>query len=736
VLDLSPNNIEALLGLADLSMSDAQYINASLYYQQALQAEPQNLTALSGLAECSRHLPDVKKHANEVKKSLPVNSLAAAIMQTNEIETYQALVSIIIPVFNQLHYTKKCIEEIRHSTTHPHELIIVNNGSTDGTTEYLDSIRADGLKIKHNQENLGFVDACNQGAELAAGRYLVFLNNDTIPTEGWLESLVETAESDSSIGAVGAKLVYPDGVLQEAGSIIFSDGSAWNYGKGDHPDKPEYNYVRESPYCSAACLLIRRDLFTKIGGFDRRYSPAYWEDADLAFEVRKHGFKVVYQPAAEIVHYEGVTGGTDVHSGYKQYQVRNQEIFKVKWSFELDAQPKFNKEKLKSSSIQNFNSRILAIDHYLPVFDRNSGNHRAYQFMKLIRKGGHPLTFVARNGEYQSSYKRELEQIGIETYATDRLHLNSGSHVPSCDPIRWEHLLGQGEYKIAILSRYQNAITYLPLLRVHSPETKIVLDTVDVHFLREQRKADLYGTSYLHNQATETRKAELEVCKQADALIAVTEEDAAVLRKEVGYEKPIWVIPNIHPVEKTPKGFEGRNGLLFIGNFVHPPNSDAMYYFCNQILPLIRKKLPDIYLYIVGGNSNVLVQHLQSDDRVIVTGYVPSTKPFLDHCKLSVNPLRYGAGMKGKIGEAMAHGLPVITSPIGAEGFNLQPGTHALVEDSPEEFANAVIMAYSVESLWNQLSANGLKLIEERYSPEAVFPAVRSLLDWNFSPVR
>ena len=291
ILDYSPKNIDALLGLADLSMGDAQYINAVMYYQQVLEIDPQNLTALCGLADCTLQVPDAKKQAEEFRKRAPAGSLYSSILETVEPEIYRPLVSIIIPVFNQLHYTKKCIEEIRHSTNNPYELIVVNNGSSDGTSEYLDSIRADGVKIKHNSENLGFVDACNQGAELAAGEYLVFLNNDTIPGAGWLEALVETAENDPSIGAVGAKLLYPDGVLQEAGSLVFSDGTAWNYGKGDNPNKPEYSYVRESSYCSAACLLIRRELFVKIGGFDRRYSPAYWEDADLAFEIRKRGYQ-------------------------------------------------------------------------------------------------------------------------------------------------------------------------------------------------------------------------------------------------------------------------------------------------------------------------------------------------------------------------------------------------------------------------------------------------------------
>ncbi len=313
----------------------------------------------------------------------------------------------------------------------------------------------------------------------------------------------------------------------------------------------------------------------------------------------------------------------------------------------------------------------------------------------------------------------------------NRNDLHAEDYISPSLLILWDDLMKQAEYPLAILSRYQTARTFLPLIRAFSPETKIVLDTVDVHFLREQRRANLYGAVQMHKHASETKESELETCGKSDALIAVTEEDAAVLREELGAEKPVWVIPNIHPVEKAPVPFHERRDLVFVGNFAHPPNSDAMYYFCGQILPLIQKKLPDIYLYIVGGNSRPVLQNLLSD-RVILTGYVPSTKPFLHHCRLSVNPLRYGAGMKGKIGEAMAHGLPLVTTTIGAEGFHMEPGIHALVADTPEQFAEAVIQAYTDEALWTKLSENGLRMIEECYSPDAVFPAVRSLLESIF----
>jgi GT2 family glycosyltransferase/glycosyltransferase involved in cell wall biosynthesis/tetratricopeptide (TPR) repeat protein len=730
ILECSPKNIEACFGLADLSLSDAKYEEAMKLYEQILAAEPENLAALSGLGECAKKLPFAKTLIEELRKRHPNNKLISDIVTHNEQNLSRPLTSIIIPVFNQVNYTKQCIDRISTNTPRPFEIIVVNNGSTDGTKEYLDSLQSSEFKIQHLNENTGFVNACNEGAKIASGEYLVFLNNDTLPEDGWLEALISAIEKMPSVGAVGAKLVYPDGKLQEAGSLVFSDSTPWNYGKGDDPEKPQYNYIRETPYSSAACLLIRRKLFEQIGGFDQRYSPAYWEDVDLAFEVRKRGSKVIYQPAARIVHFEGVTGGTDVNSGYKKYQVRNQEIFREKWASELKRQPVFDSNKLKSASIQNSNSRVLAIEHYLPSIDRNSGSHRAYQFMKLIRRADHPLTLVASNGEYQKRQKIELQNLGIETYATDLMNLDSNGYRPTVAPIHWDHLLKQGDYSLAIISGYRNVAVYLPLIRKHSPSTKIALDTVDVHFLREQRKASLYGSDHLHETATQIKEMELNMCKQADALIAVTEEDAAVLRNALGVEKPVFVIPNIHPVEKSPARFQDRKGLLFVGNFVHPPNPDAMYYFCGQILPIILKELPDLYLYIVGGNSLPLLQSLRSE-KVIITGYVPSTRPFLDHCRLSISPLRYGAGMKGKIGEALARGLPVVSTTIGAEGFQFKNGTQALIADSPNDFARAVIQAYSNETLWNQLSTNGLRLIEDRFSPDALFPAVKSLLDWN-----
>ena len=247
-------------------------------------------------------------------------------------------VSVIIPVYNQIGYTYACLVSIlEHTKDVSYEVIIADDVSTDATKD-LDRY-ARGLVICRNQTNQGFLRNCNNAAKAARGQYLMFLNNDTQVTEGWLSSLVKLIESDSSIGMVGSKLVFPDGRLQEAGGIIWSDGSGWNYGRLDDPDKPEYNYVKDVDYISGAAILLSNDLWKRIGGFDDRFAPAYCEDSDLAFAVRKAGYRVVYQPLSKVIHFEGVSNGTDVTgTGLKRYQVVNNEKLKEKWATEFARQ--------------------------------------------------------------------------------------------------------------------------------------------------------------------------------------------------------------------------------------------------------------------------------------------------------------------------------------------------------------------------------------------------------------
>lgn len=253
-------------------------------------------------------------------------------------------VSIIIPCHNGTTLTESCLMSL-DATLPPYfrgEVIVVDDASTDGTQAML-ARRAKWdkrVRVIRNRRNIGFLRSCNRAGNAAKGNMLVFLNNDALPRPGWLAALLRTFRDRQDAGAVGGKLLYRDGRLQEAGGVVFSDGSGANFGKGDlRPDDPLYSFVREVDYCSGALLATTRSLFKELGGFDTRYCPAYYEDTDFCFKVRARGYKVYYQPDCQIVHCEGASSGNDLSTGIKRYQTVNREKFVARWHAALETQP-------------------------------------------------------------------------------------------------------------------------------------------------------------------------------------------------------------------------------------------------------------------------------------------------------------------------------------------------------------------------------------------------------------
>ncbi|MGO8677455.1 MAG: glycoside hydrolase family 99-like domain-containing protein [Limisphaerales bacterium] len=644
-------------------------------------------------------------------------------------------VSVIIPVLNKIELTRKCLEALRKNT--PAELcevIVWDNGSSDGTRAFFQQQRAsdDAPRYFRSEENLGFVGGNNAAARHARGRFLVFLNNDTEPQAGWLEALLGTVEASPDVGAVGAKLIYPNGQLQEAGGIIFRDASGWNYGRTEDPREPRFNFPREVDYCSAACLLVRAELFRQLGGFDPRYAPAYYEDTDLCFALRQAGYKVLYQPRCLVIHREGATAGQDLNSGFKQHQGINRQTFFDKWKTILAQQCPPNPGLARRASHRVRGQRILVIDPFLPIYDRASGSRRLFEMLKILAAAGHGLTFIARDGRGGERYAAELERLGVEVYAGDAEWMKEHGLPVNCRPFDLKKLLQDSQYDTVMLSFWYIADQYLPRIRAWSPASRVVIDTVDVHFLRERREAELCHDQKLLQQAETTRRAELGIYRQADALVTVTEDDRQALLRELP-ESRIFVVPNIHELSDDTPPANGREGLLFVGNFCHRPNEDGVLFFHREIWPRILQRVPGARWTIAGNNPPAAVQALAGAS-IQVTGYVPSLEPCLRSHLVSVAPLRYGAGMKGKIGEALAHGLPVVTTAIGAEGMGLKSGEcGALVADDPETFAMHVARLYADRELWNQTSAQGRRHIASNFTPAHVGRQLETLLSWSAS---
>jgi len=612
-------------------------------------------------------------------------------------------VSIIIPAFNQFRFTQACLASLQqHQETERFEVIVVDDGSTDATAKAVP--RIPGIVYLRNETNSGFIASCNRGAESARSKYLVFLNNDTLVTDGWLSALLDTFSQEPQAGVVGSKLIYPDGRLQEAGGIVWRDASGCNYGKFDDRQKPEYNYLREVDYCSAAALMIPKALFQSVDGFDPRYTPAYYEDTDLAFKVRRAGYKVLYQPLSEVIHYEGATGGTDLSTGTKKHQTINRSTFAEKWTAELVTKPA-NGDVAFLSQASPGRKNILVIDHYVPKPDQDSGSLRMFQILKILRRLGHRVTFIPDNLAKTHPYTGELQKRGIEVV-----------YHPYIKKVR-DYLVSHGaHFDAVVLSRCDFARKHITNVRLHAPGSRVVFDTVDLHHLREDGEARLTGDPEMRHKAQEKEELEHELIEQADETWVVSPVEQRLLQ-EKWPGKSIQLVSNIVDIPGSRTPFALRADFLFIGGFQHRPNTDAVLFFVQEIYPLINKRLPEAKFYIIGDRPPQEITAL-STERIIVAGLQRDVGPFFDKVKLSVAPLRFGAGVKGKINQSMAFGVPVVATSLAVEGMELRDRKDILVADEPQDFAEALIELYESEELWNRISENGIEKTRSLYSAE------------------
>ena len=614
------------------------------------------------------------------------------------------LVSIIIPVWNKWTFTYNCLKSLLENTNGvPYEIIVIDNASTDETVEVLP--RINGIKVIRNRENEGFIEACNKGSKKSKGRYLLFLNNDTQVTQGWLKSVTDLAESEEKIGAVGAKLVYSDGKLQEAGGIVWNDpvNLAWNYGRYDDPNKWEYNYVKEVDYCSGACLLVKKDIFKRVGLFDKQYAPAYCEDTDMAFSIRNLGYKVMYQPKAEIIHFEGTTAGTDTSQGTKRFQVINQEKFYQKWRKVLEKNHFRNGENVFLARDRSQNKHVLLfIDHYVPTWDKDAGSVRMYEYLKIFLDMGFKIIFWPDNLYKMEPYTTKLQQMGIEVIY---------GHNDFKDYIK-----KFGRYiNVVYLSRPHIAIDYIDYVKQYT-KAKVFYDCHDLHFLREQRRAKTENKPQLFEEVKSWKQKEFYLMENSDISVVLSDVEKKIIEEE-NPNINVVVLPYVQQLNKATRKYEEKNGIVFIGGFAHMPNEDGVLWFTEEIFPIIKRRIPGIKFVVLGSYPTEKVLSLKSDD-IVVTGFVEDVSDYFQNTRVFVAPLRYGAGLKGKNIQAMSYGLPVVTTTIGAEGMGLKDGENAMVADTSVDFAEKVVELYTNKDRWNMLSQNSQRFIKENNSSE------------------
>jgi glycosyltransferase involved in cell wall biosynthesis len=416
--------------------------------------------------------------------------------------------------------------------------------------------------------------------------------------------------------------------------------------------------------------------------------------------VRHLGHKVIYQPASRLLHYEGATAGTDIRSGLKRYQVTNYEKFRDKWqaTLEKDHCPDDPSNPFQASDKRG--TSILVIDDRLPTPDRDAGSARMAEILRAIALRYRPV-FAPTSTDVLPRYEEELWKIGVET--------TTGTE--------YMRLARKRDFSVAIVSRPDVAEAVIPTLRRNFPRLRLIFDLVDVHFIRLQREYELTEDVQIAEQAKRYKQIESRLARMADMIWCNSADDERVMN-ELAPRVPSVVIPTIHSITEHVNGFEEREGLLFVGNMNHRPNLDSLKYLVTEVMPLVRAKLPGIKLYVAGSGTPDLASFASED--TLILGHVPDLDALLASCRLMAAPIRFGAGVKGKIGESLAHGLPVVTTSIGAESMGIRSEVEAMIADTEQSFADAIIRAYNDRQLWESMSRKGQELIKVQYSPAVI----------------
>ncbi|MEN4904614.1 glycosyltransferase [Luteimonas sp. TWI1437] len=621
-------------------------------------------------------------------------------------------VSIVVPVYGHLPQTLACLRAIAaHPPQASIEVIVVDDASPDDSAATL--ARIGGLRLHVMSANAGFIGACNAGAALARGGHLLFLNNDTVPQPGWLDAMLATFAREPDAGIVGAQLVYPDGRLQEAGTMLVRDGRGENRGRLADPMHPQLRYRADVDYVSGAALMLPRALFERLDGFDICYAPAGYEDADLALRVREAGLRVAMQPEACVVHLEGASAGTDLSQGMKAAQARNQPVFAARWAHVLAQRPA---DPVAAGPLPRAGvPQVLIIDSVTPMPDRDSASLRLVNLMRLLREAGMHVVFLPADRRHLGAATQALQAIGVEVWYAP--YAKSAAH--------WMRTHG-GRFARVMLCRHYIAHEFLPLVRRHAPQAQVIFDTIDLHYLRELRGAEVSGDPALRRAAERTRDQELDVVGRSDTTLVVSPSEVALLARDAPQAR-VALLSNLHEVAGPGRPFAQRQDLVFVGGFRHPPNVDAVKWFVGTIFPAIRARLPQVRFHCIGGHVDEAIAALARVDGVVIHGHVPDIAPYMDGCRIAVAPLRFGAGVKGKVNLSMAHGQPVVATTCAAEGMQLHDGHDVLLADQADAFADAVVRLYDDDALWCRLAENGLDNVRRHFSLDAARRTVHSV---------
>jgi GT2 family glycosyltransferase/glycosyltransferase involved in cell wall biosynthesis len=612
------------------------------------------------------------------------------------------LVTIVIPVFNNWWVKYVCLRALQsNNDSTPYEIIIVDDGSSDYTSEALDNIR--GITVVRNLNNIGYLSSTNRGAAQTSStsKYLVLLNNDTEPVNGWLDNLYKKIECDETIAIVGSALIYPDGTLQEAGGQIFSGGNAWNLGRGGNPLNGMFLFSREVDYCSAASVIVRKSFWVDVKGFDTQYLPAYCEDSDLALSAWKKGMKVMYEPKSWVIHHEGLSHGTDTDSGLKKHQITNNQKLIEKWESELrghwgDFGVARYESKRESKGI------VVVCDSQLPSLTRDAGSIRTVQIIKHIQALGYHVVLACLDNTTTQVDLDYLQSQGVE------IHQNSEDF--------FETLSARKSRIVAIWTiRHEVYDFFSERLKEIAPNAIFIADLMDLKYKEN------------YNIESGISENQTKIADQVERVILVSEVEAIRYNSQTKLNNAIVVWAEYEPQNKTLE-WGNTSGLIFVGGFRHLPNLEGIQWFADHVVPELNRLKFTAPVRVVGSGLSVQKKAELQSKGIEILGSQEDIEGIYMQSRIAIVPLLSGAGRKGKVGEALAYGIPIVSTSIGVDGFHNLENAGIAVADSPAEMAEAIYALHEQHEVWKNAAVLGKAYCASNLSSMAMRNEISKLI--------
>jgi O-antigen biosynthesis protein len=622
-------------------------------------------------------------------------------------------ISVIMVAHNRFELTMRSLASLRRNFAGAVQLLLVDNASTDETRCLGQYVR--GAVLFRNEQNAGFLRACNQALEHVEAPALLYLNNDLELGHGAVASALRRLRSAKGIGAVCGKIIRTHGRLQEAGSIIWSDGTTTGYLRDASPLAPEANFVRDVDYGSAVFLLCRTGVVKSLGGFDEDFMPAYYEDADLCVRMQGAGYRIVYDPAVSLEHLEFGSAATSEAS--MALMRRGRRIFRSKHQVFLETKQKAGEQNMLRARARANGRHVLFIEDTVPLRRLGSGFVRSNDIVHAIDAAGYEVHVFPINGapydvmsmlgdlpeRAEILYDREF--IGLEAFLAERGDL----------------------YDLIWVARTHNLKRVQGALEKAGVKAPIILDTEALACCREAARAALAGEAFDFHKAL---AEEFEGLEEPAKTLAVSEAEAALLRKAGG--RCVSVLSTARAPEPTQAGFAAREGLLFVGA-IHQqgaPNEDSLRFYAKHIHPALVRLMQNPPELSVAGHLAAGVELPNPARGLRLLGEVADTRKLYEKARVFVAPTRFAAGTPYKIYEAAAMGLPCVVTSLLAEQLGWRDGEELLAvpASEPEAFAASVARLYHDEALWTRLREGALARLAKENSPAAFARAVKRIL--------